>query len=143
MSASKNRIYHRLQIAAHRMQKAADRALLSAADITTAQAAVMTIVASDGPVTQRSVAKQLGINKSALTAMTNRLLSLGLLERNRDEVDGRAWQLELTKNGRDSLKKIERPFRQINETIETGLSAEDLVRLSDYLQRIGKLFEDG
>jgi DNA-binding MarR family transcriptional regulator len=43
---------------------------------------------------QRSVAKQLGLKESALTAMTNRLVSLGLLERKRDAADVRAWQLD-------------------------------------------------
>jgi hypothetical protein len=35
MSASKSRLYHRLQMAAHRLQKSADRAVLAAAEITT------------------------------------------------------------------------------------------------------------
>ena len=59
MSASKSRLYHRLQLAAHRVQKSADRALLAAAEITTAQAAVLTLVAR-GAITQREVATQLG-----------------------------------------------------------------------------------
>ena len=70
MSASKHRVYHRLQLVAHRLQKAADRTVMAAAGITTAQAAVLSIVAADGPVTQRSVARKLGLNESAMTAMT-------------------------------------------------------------------------
>ena len=73
MSASKHRVYHRLQLAAHRLQKAADRAVMAAAGITTAQAAVLSIVAADGPVTQLSVARKLGLNESAMTAMIARL----------------------------------------------------------------------
>ena len=73
MSASKHRIYHRLQLAAHRLQKAADRAVMAAAGITTAQAAVLSIVAADGPVSQRNVARKLGLNESAMTAMIARL----------------------------------------------------------------------
>ncbi len=99
MSASKHRTYHRLQLAAHRIQKAADRVLLNAADVTTSQAAVLSIVAADRPVTQRIVAKQLGLNESALTAMISRLLALGMIERMRDEDDARAWRLKLTADG--------------------------------------------
>jgi DNA-binding MarR family transcriptional regulator len=47
----------------------------------TAQAAVLSIVAAHGPITQRAVARQLGLNESGMSAMTNRLLSMGLLER--------------------------------------------------------------
>lgn len=142
VSASKHRIYHRLQLAAHRLQKAADRALLSAANVTTSQAAVLAIVGG-GAATQRSVAKQLGLNDSALTAMTNRLVSLGLLDRKRDATDVRAWQLELTLDGRAALKQIEKPFKRINQQIESILSTEDLVQLADYLQRIGEVFDEG
>ena len=71
MSASKSRLYHRLQLAAHRLQKSADRAVLAAAEITTAQAAVLTLVAG-GAVSQREVATQLGLDESAVTAMARR-----------------------------------------------------------------------
>ena len=92
---------------------------------------------------QRSVAKQLGLNESALTAMTSRLVLLGFLERKRDATDVRAWQLELTPDGRAVLKQIEKPFKRINQQIETILSAEDLAQLADYLQRIGEAFDEG
>ncbi len=142
MSASKSRLYHRLQLAAHRVQKSADRALLAAAEITTAQAAVLTLVAR-GAVTQREVATQLGLNESAVTAMAQRLLGMGLLERVRDEADARAWQLRLSGDGRAALKRIEQPFKSINQTIENVLTAEEITRLADYLQRIASAFDEG
>lgn len=142
MSASKSRLYHRLQLAAHRLQKSADRALLAAAEITTAQAAVLTLVAR-GAVTQREVATQLGLNESAVTAMAQRLLGMGLLERVRDQADARAWQLRLSREGRAALKRIEQPFKGINQTIETVLSGEEITQFADYLQRIAATFDDG
>jgi DNA-binding MarR family transcriptional regulator len=142
MSASKSRLYHRLQLAAHRLQKSADRALLAAAEITTAQAAVLTLVAR-GAVTQREVATQLGLNESAVTAMAQRLLGMGLLERVRDEADARAWQLRLSGDGRTALKRIEQPFKAINQTIEAVLSPEEITHLADYLQRIASAIDEG
>src|SRR5262245_60434204 len=87
MNASKLRLYHRLQIAAHSIRKAADRTVLDAAGITVAQAAVLTIAASGPNVAQRDVAKALRLNESAVTAMVSRLLKLGLLERTLNESD--------------------------------------------------------
>ena len=141
MSASKSRLYHRLQLAAHRLQKSADRAVLAAAEITTAQAAVLMLVAG-GAVSQREVATQLGLNESAVTAMARRLLGMGLLERVRDEADARAWQLRLSDEGRAALKRIELPFKRINQTIETVLSPEEITHFADYLRRIAVAFED-
>ena len=141
MSASKSRLYHRLQLAAHRLQKSADRAVLAAAEITTAQAAVLMLVAA-GANSQREVATQLGLNESAVTAMARRLLGMGLLERVRDEADARAWQLRLSDEGRAALKRIELPFKRINQTIETVLSPEEITHFADYLRRIAVAFED-
>ena len=140
MSAQKARLYHRLQIAAHRVQKAADRALLEAAEVTTAQAAVLAIIAGQAPITQREIAGQLGVNESAVTAMANRLLAAGLLKRFRDAADARAWRLELTGDGRAALKRLEKPFKRVNQAMEEVLSAEEIARLADYLSRIAKAF---
>lgn len=142
MSASKHRVYHRLQLVAHRLQKAADRTVMAAAGITTAQAAVLSIVAADGPVTQRSVARKLGLNESAMTAMTARLRSMGLLERLPDREDSRAWNLQVSAEGRAALKRIEQPFRRINQKIEAVLDTEEIARLADYASRIGDAFEE-
>ena len=142
MSASKHRLYHKLQLASHRLQKAADRAILAAAGITTAQAAVLSIVAAEGSASQRSVARKLGLNESAMTAMTSRLLHLGLLDRLPDEEDARAWSLRLSAEGRAAMKRIEQPFGQINRRIEKALDAGEIAQLADYLGRIGKAFEE-
>jgi DNA-binding MarR family transcriptional regulator len=143
MSAQKFRVYQQLQLAAHRIQKAADRVLLEAAQITTAQAAVLSVVAREeaGGVTQRAVATQLGLNESAMTAMTSRLLHMDLLERVRQDGDARAWQLTLTRQGQLVVKQIEKPFGSINRAIESVLAPQEVARLADYLQRIGQVFQ--
>ncbi len=143
MSASKTRVYHRLQLAAHRIQKSADRAVLAAAEITTAQAAVLALTSTGEPVTQREVASQLGVNESGMTAMVRRLLDMGLLERVRDEADARAWRLRPSDEGRAALKRIEQPFKRINQTIETVLAPDEIARLADYLTRIAIAFDQG
>ena len=140
--ASQSRLYHRLQLAAHRVQKSADRALLAAAEITTAQAAVLTLVAR-GAVTQREVATQLGLNESAVTAMVQRLLGMGLLERVRDEADARAWQLRPSGDGRAVLKRIEQPFKGVNQTVEGVLTPDEIMQFADYLQRVAAAFDEG
>jgi DNA-binding MarR family transcriptional regulator len=143
MSASKSRLYHRLQLAAHRVQKSADRAVLAAAEITTAQAAVLLLVSVGGVVTQREVATQLGLNESGMTAMVRRLLGMGLLERVRDAADARAWQLRLSDDGRAALKRIDQPFKRVNQTIEGVLTSDEIAHLADYLGRIAAAFGEG
>src|SRR6185369_6681564 len=113
----------------------------------TAQSAVLSVVsgevAANGSVTQREVARQLGINESAMTAMVTRLCGMGLLDRERDADDVRAWSLTLTDEGRAARRRVEQPFKRVNQTIETALNANEIAQLADYLSRIATAFADG
>ena len=140
MTASKLRLYHRLQVAAHTVRKVADRLLLDAADVTTAQAAVLTIVAARENATQSDVADALGFNESAVTAMATRLLKLGLLERVRSATDGRAWCLRVSTAGQAALAASRKAFASINARVEEELSEQELTRLVALLDRLSAAF---
>lgn len=142
MTPSELRIYHRLQMAAHRLQKAADRRVMAAAGVTTPQAAVLAIVKGQEGATQRSIARQLGLNESAMTAMVGRLSTLGLLVRTRDPVDGRTWNLELTAEGEAALDALGPAFSGINARISDALDPAALLALSDALARLTDAFDD-
>jgi DNA-binding MarR family transcriptional regulator len=143
MNASKLRLYHRLQVAAHAVQKAADRVIADAVELTTAQAAVLTVVAAADHVTQRDVAVALHLNESAVTAMAARLLRLGLLERVRSDVDPRAWRLRVSKAGRATMAASRAAFASINGRIENEFSQQEIKRLAEFLDRLTAAFEAG
>jgi DNA-binding MarR family transcriptional regulator len=105
MSAKDLRFYSRLQLAAHALKKESDRRLLDVAGVTTAQWSALNFVSSAEAVTQTSLAKELGLNDSAITAMVRRLIDLNFLERVRDENDGRAWLLNLSALGFAAIEK--------------------------------------
>lgn len=140
MASQQTHLYHRLQLAAHRAQKAADRAVSEAAGVTTAQAAVLSVIAASGPSSQRAIAECLGLNESAIAQMTGRLLKLGLVARNRDETDGRVWRLDLTDQGRTALALLRHPFQQINAAMDATLDEAEIERLADALDRVAKVF---
>lgn len=140
MSAAQLRLYHRLQLAAHRLKKAADRALVDVEGVTAAQGAVLAIIAAEGRTTQRRVATLLGLNESAMTAMIGRLLALGVVERLPSADDSRAWSLMLTEAGRIALGRIEASFATINEELDSILDGTDAAALAEYLARIETTF---
>ena len=105
MSAKKLRFYSRLQIAAHTLKKRSDRRLLEVAGVTTAQMSALSIVNAEEAITQTRLAKALGLNDSAITAMVRRLIDLDMVERVRDDTDGRAWLLKLTRSGVEAVEK--------------------------------------
>lgn len=140
MSAAQHRLYHRLQLAAQRAKKAADRALVEGEGLTAAQGAVLAVIAAEGGPSQRGVADLLGLNESAMTAMIGRLLTLKVVERRASQEDARAWSLVLTPSGEAALLRIETAFAAINEELGSTLNAQDADRLADYLTRIEAAF---
>ena len=136
MSASKHRLYFLLQLVAHRLKKRADGALKDSAGLTTAQAAVLSIIAKDGPVTQRFVADKLSQRESAVMTMVNRLLAADYISRQRSASDGRAWELTISANGLQALSNIKAPFALINDVLDKNIDAKDADRLAASLKKI-------
>ena len=126
MTAKRLRLYSKLQAAAHRVKKAADKRLMEAAGVTTAQAAALAVIYRDGRVTQKQVAKALSLNQSAITATVSRLKKMDLIERSRRQGDGRMWHLSLTPKGMAALQAVEIPFDDINSTIDSLLGPDTL-----------------
>ncbi len=141
MSASKLRLYWRLQLAAHYLKKRADNELLAEAKITTAQIGVLTVIANGSDVTQKNVAVALGLNESAVTAMIKRLTGMSLVVRRQSERDARAKILQLTDAGRHVMQTIRPPFAEINERIETVLTDQEIDSLADYLTKLTDAFK--
>ncbi|WP_370172299.1 MULTISPECIES: MarR family winged helix-turn-helix transcriptional regulator [Hyphomonas] len=141
MTAHSSRFYHALQMAAHRLQKQADLAVSGAAGISTAQSAVLAVIARTPGMRQNEVARTLGLNESAVTAMITKLIGLNLVQRSRSAEDSRAWELSLTDGGSAALSAIDAPFAEINALIDDTLGervdefATLLHALSDRLAR--------
>ena len=147
MTAASRRLYMRLQSAAHLVKKAADRALMEAAGVTTAQAAVLAVVAGEsaagaqGP-TQKTVAAALSLNESAVTAMASRLIALNYLKRQKDRDDRRAWRLALTPEGKAAMARMKAPFAAINTQMENALGADNLQDFAEGLSALSKTFSE-
>lgn len=141
MSASQNRIYFLLQRAAHRLKTEADAVLTDACGLTTAQAAVMTIVAADGPVTQKHVASTLSQRESAITAMAARLVNAGFITKSRSETDSRAFELRITDAGETALSKTRLAFGAINAKLDADINREEMDAMARQLEKILRAFE--
>jgi len=143
MSAHEERLYFLLQIAAHRLRTEADNTLMNAAGLTTAQVAVLNLIASSKQVKQRDLAKRLKQNESAITAMIARLMKAGLVSRQRSEKDARTWTLELTETGKKTLKRVKKPFDEINARLDRALGSKSASMLSKQLEAIADEFSKG
>jgi DNA-binding MarR family transcriptional regulator len=73
---------------------------------------------------------------SALSRIVDRLITAGLVDRHRNESDGRAVRIELTKTGRSLTRSITPLAQQYEDIALVGFTAEEVACLRDYLRRI-------
>ena len=139
MTRTKNpRLYSRLQIAAQLLRKVTDRQLVEAAGITAPQYGVLRRVHEAKTLNQTSLARDLRLNDSAITAMVKRLIGLGLLEKTRSESDSRAWVLRLTGEGEAARKRAQASILSINQRIDAEFGTDGL---ADFVTRLNRLIE--
>lgn len=122
--SGRERLYHLLQTAAHRMKTRADRDSQGVAGVTAAQAAVMFVIQREGGTTQKVVAQHLKLNESAVTGMVGRLLDAGLVDRAPSPTDGRAWTVALTAEGQAALDRFRVNLDALNAEITAALGGE-------------------
>jgi DNA-binding MarR family transcriptional regulator len=135
--AGRERLYHLLQTAAHRLKTRADRDSQGVAGVTAAQAAVMFVIARERATTQRRVAEQLKLNESAVTGMVGRLMEAGFVARAPSPTDGRAWTVTLTPAGEAALERFRVNLDALNADITAALGGEaEVARFADGLRAI-------
>lgn len=100
--------------------------MLEVAGVTTAQMSALAIIASEEATTQTRLAKELGLNDSAITAMMRRLIDLNLVERVRDDKDGRAWLLKLTSFGDEATRKAASITDQTSSKVDEMLGEKTI-----------------
>jgi DNA-binding MarR family transcriptional regulator len=92
--------------------------------ITQRQFAVLTAVARNEGLTQTDLVKATGIDRSTLADMVARMITKGLLERERSSVDARANTVRLTEQGRAELDgakpKVDAADRRILALLPQG-----------------------
>lgn len=136
-AASDHRVFHLLQLAAHKAKTRADRAALAESGVTAAQAAVMYVISRTPGATQKQVADQVQQKEPAVAGMVSRLLEAGLLLRAPSATDGRAWALNLTPRGEAALAGFRAPLDQINASLTNALGGEaEVERLALMLKAI-------
>lgn len=132
------RLYSRLQIAAQQLRKVTDRQLVDVAGITAPQLGVLTRVAAAKELNQTSLARDLRLNDSAITAMVKRLVGLELVEKARSESDSRSWVLTLTAKGEKTIELASARMLSINQRIDEEFGPGGL---DEFVAKLNRLIE--
>lgn len=88
------------------------------------------------------IANHIGITSGAITAMTDKLESLGLIRRERSEEDRRLVLLSLTEQGQETVKNIHKHRFNILFNRLSALSDEELEQLLRIFEKINAQFAD-
>ena len=140
MSASEERLYFLLQTAAQIIKKRADNDFFESAGLTTAQAAVLTIIIDLGGTNHTYLARTLKQQKSAITTMADRLEKAGYITKQRSDTDKRSWDLNVTKQGMAAYQRIREPVGRLNAVVDDILKEKRVAALAKDLRDLIKAF---
>lgn len=97
---------------------------------------VLTAVAGTPGRTQLALAQELGLDKTTMTALLDRLERDGLLVRKQDPQDRRARLPEVTDRGREVQERVAQGRDAAEETATAGFTPQEREVLRDLLTRL-------
>ncbi|QGQ97477.1 MarR family transcriptional regulator [Paenibacillus psychroresistens] len=96
-----------------------------------------------GTINASEVANMIGITSGAVTGMTDKLVSMGLITRERSETDRRVVLFSITDRGNETIKRIrDRRFKRITELFRQ-INNSELETTINVFDKITSLLENG
>lgn len=132
------RVFHLLQRAHNALFRAADSTMNAAEGIRTAQLAVLfTLVRNEGlPIS--SIARQLGMGKSSLTGLVDRMATKGLVRREADLSDARVQRIVLEPAGLAVAKRAGAAVRRYNKGLLDPFSESEREVIARFLTHVAE-----
>lgn len=104
--------------------------------LTPGEFGLLVLVERNAGLSQIALARALGIDRSTLVPILDRLQARDLLVRHRSPTDGRTHALVLTPFGRRALARFSRLVRVHEKRILSGLSVAEMRTLIDLLEKV-------
>jgi len=104
--------------------------------LTPGEFGLLVLVERNAGLSQMALARALGIDRSTLVPILNRLQARGFLVRRASPSDGRTHALGLTPNGEKALTRFARLVKTHEKRIASGLSAAETRTLIELLEKV-------
>jgi DNA-binding MarR family transcriptional regulator len=104
--------------------------------LTPGEFGLLVLVDRNAGLSQMALARALGIDRSTLVPILDRLQERGLLMRHRSPTDGRTHALALTPAGEKALARFARLVRAHEKRIASQLSSAEIRLLIDLLEKV-------
>ena len=109
---------------------------MTTGDLTPRQFAVLVAVSQNEGLSQTSLVRKTGIDRSTLADIVRRMLRKNLLQRRRTKDDARAYSVKLTDDGWEALRRYEPTVERVDKTVLSALPEASRQRFLDELALI-------
>ena len=110
------------------------------ADIAHHHMMIMRMIQRSGPLSSSEIGEMLAIAKSQMTHSVDRLIRLGMVEREHCTEDRRKVRISLTDKGRSMLERIDKSINNRLKEKLVVLSDDELKKLAECFHYIGDSF---
>ncbi|MED4205180.1 MarR family transcriptional regulator [Neobacillus mesonae] len=111
-------------------------------DLTNDQHYILRYIHQAGSCTSTELAEVFEVNKSAITAIINRMADRNLIDRTRDENDRRVVYLTLTKEGIELYQKAQEKIRLLVESIITQFEEPEITAFIDTYEKLADVLNN-
>lgn len=103
---------------------------------------ILKMLRDGGLLNMSEIANEIAISQSQMTHSTDRLIELGMIERQAGTKDRRKVHVKLTTKGREYLEKMDPIMRGRLESKLSSLSDDDLEKLATSLRDVVDIFTE-
>ncbi|MCL6603611.1 MAG: MarR family transcriptional regulator [Paenibacillus sp.] len=111
-------------------------------DLTSDQYLILRLIQAQELCTSTHLAEAFAVGKSSITAMTNRLVEAGMIERTRDENDRRQVYLSMTEFGKSVFDAAETQVQEIVSPYLFHFEESDIEKFIMMFEKLGSLMQD-
>ncbi|HET8672447.1 MAG TPA: MarR family transcriptional regulator [Thermoleophilaceae bacterium] len=108
--------------------------------LTRTEAGVLSTL-SDGPRRVTELADMEGLAQPTITVLVGKMESAGLVQRERDESDGRVVLVNITEAGRVALERLRAQYREVLHERMASMSDEEVAALRAATDALGALVD--
>jgi DNA-binding MarR family transcriptional regulator len=112
--------------------------VVGASELTPGQFGVLAVIDANPGLSQTQLGNALGIDRSTVVAVIDRLESRGLVARQPAPHDRRSHALHLSDGGKITLRRLTERVRAHERQIARDLSTEEQARLIELLRRVAR-----
>ncbi|MDF2858028.1 MAG: MarR family transcriptional regulator [Neobacillus sp.] len=111
-------------------------------DLTNDQLYILRYIHQLGECTSSVLAEAFDVNKSAITAIINRMVDRGLIQRTRDKNDRRVVYLALTNEGIEIHRKTEEKVHHLVASLITKFDEEEITSFIETYEKLDLILDN-